>query len=88
MSIIITAPTVGSLKVANSSASPQNSYYCNLKTVSVQGDPFLQNVNVINMEGTPLLSIPVKNIALIGASASPFSLQVACDDIAALIITT
>lgn len=86
MSIIITSPVVGSLKIQNTSASPQSNYLCNNQTVNVQGDPFYQAVNILNSQQQVIVQLPLSKIATIAASTMSFNLQQAVDQISALIM--
>lgn len=69
-----------------------NSYLCNLKTVTVNGDFSSNMVNILNSNQQAILQIPYKLITNIGASGANFgnvfSLVNAVDAIASLIITT
>lgn len=87
MSIIITSPVAGSLKITNSSASPQSNYLCNLQTINVSGNPFFQQVNLANEQQQTIVSFPLTQLATIGGvAASGFTLQQAVDAISLLII--
>lgn len=92
MAILLSAPTIGSLKVQNTSASPMTMYICNLKTVTVTGDFSSNNVQVLNANGQPLLQIPVNKITNIGSSGANFgnvfSMDNAIAAVSSLIITT
>lgn len=85
MAVIITAPVTGSLKIFNSSASPQSNYLCNLQTMNISGDPFNQAVNIANSEQQTIYSVKLSNLSLVGA-ASVGTLQAAVDAIATLIM--
>lgn len=88
MSIIVSAPIVGSLKINNSSASPLSMYLCNLKTVTVNGDFSSGMVNILNQNGQPLIQLPLNKLTTVGASgAGSFTMQNAVDAISSLIIT-
>ncbi len=89
MSIIISSPVAGSLKINNTSASPMNQYLCNLKTVTVNGDYGSNTARIINENGQPIIQIPYMQITSIGASGfgGNWSLVNAVDAIASLIIT-
>ncbi len=84
----ITSPVAGSLKIQNSSASPQSNYLCNNQTVNVQGDPFYQAVSILNSNQQTIIQLPLLNIATIAASTpvNGFSLQQAVTEIANLIM--
>jgi hypothetical protein len=87
MSVIITSPVVGSLKINNSSASPQSNYLCNLQTVNVDGNPFSQSVSILNELQQPIYSVSINMLTSVGASgATNFTLQNAVDAIASLIM--
>lgn len=89
MAIIITSPTVGSLKITNTSASPQSNYLCNNQTVNVNGDPNnQQQVYITNELQQIIFEAKISNITTIGAStpAGGFNIQQAVDAIASLII--
>lgn len=84
--ITVTSPVAGSLKITKSSASPQSNYLCNNQTVNVQGDPFLQAVNILNSNQQVIVALPISQIATIAASTMSFNLQQAVDQISALIM--
>lgn len=87
MAIIITSPVQGSLKVTNSSASPVDSFYCNLQTIAVEGAPFDQSVSLVNSNGQNIVNFKLSNISTIGASGTTnFTLNNAVDAIASLIM--
>jgi len=88
MAILVTSPVQGSLKINNSSASPQSQYFCNLQTVNIIGDVFQQAVDIQNSNGQVMIALPLNKITNIGASGSPqvFSLQSAVDAISSLVM--
>lgn len=87
MAILITAPVTGSLKITNTSASPQSNYLCNLQTAGVTGDALNLAVNITNNNGYNLAYIPLNKLTNVGASgAGSFTLQNAVDAISSLIM--
>ena len=87
MSVIITAPSAGSLKITNSSASPQSSYLCNLESTIVSGDPFYNTINIANSNQQNIYSVSLNKLTTVGPSgAGSFTLQNAVDAISSLII--
>ena len=86
MSIIVTSPVVGSLKINNSSASPQSNYLVNNQTVNVVGDVFQQAVNILNSNQQVIVALPLAKITQISASTQAFGLQFAVDSIATLLM--
>lgn len=88
MAIIVSSPVAGSLRINNSSASPQSNYLCNLQTVNIIGNVFQQAVDIQNSNGQVIVELPLKNITNIGASgvgAFP-TLQNAVDAISSLVM--
>lgn len=87
MAIIITSPAAGSLKINNSSASPQSQYLCNLVSTVVVGDPINQSVAIQNAEGGVMFSVQVKRLTTVAASSPAFwTIGNAVDAISSLII--
>lgn len=89
MAILITSPTVGSLKITNTAASPQTNYLCNNQTVNVYGEPNnQQEVYIANSNQQVIWSSKVVNISTIAASTpvGGFTLQQAITEISNLII--
>lgn len=70
MSILITASPQGTLKITNSSASPQSNYLTNLQTVGVIGNAQSLTVAITNSEGANLAEWKLSDIAGVGASGS------------------
>lgn len=83
--LVITAPTAGSLKVQDGSL---NQYYCNLKTVQVVPNMSASCATLYNSQSQLINEWPVQNIATIGSTTQTWGIQAAVDAIAALIITT
>lgn len=88
MAVIISSTTPGSIKVFNTSASPQSSYWDNLSTVNVYGSiypPQEQDVILANNMQQVIMQFQLSKIASIGTSASPMTLQTAVDALHTLI---
>lgn len=86
MSIIVSSPVVGSLKIQNTSASPQSNYLANNQTVNIVGDVFQQSVNILNSNQQVIVALPLNKITQIAASTQSFGLQFAVDAIATMIM--
>ena len=89
MSILITAPVTGSLKIQNTSASPQTNYFCNNQTVNVYGNYLYPNtVFIANSNQQVIFEANLSAISTIAASspAGGFNLQQAITEIANLIM--
>lgn len=89
MAILITAPAAGSLKIQNTSASPQTNYLCNNQTVNVYGNYLYPNtVFIANSEQQVIFQANLTSISTIAASspAGGFNLQQAVTEIANLIM--
>jgi hypothetical protein len=89
MSILITAPVTGSLKIQNTSASPQTNYLCNLQTVNVSGNyNYPNHVSIANSNQQIIFDTNVSSISTIAAStpAGGFNLQQAITEISNLIM--
>lgn len=89
MSILITAPVTGSLKIQNTSASPQTNYLCNLQTVNVNGNYLYPNhVFIQNSNQQVIFDANISLISTIAAStpAGGFNLQQVITEISNLIM--
>lgn len=85
MAIIVTSAGSHSIRITNSSASPQSNVFCNMSTINVIGDVYQQAVNLQNSNGQVVQVIPLKQLTTVAAS-TPTTLQMAVDAIASLII--
>ncbi len=87
MALIITSAGSNSLKVNDSSASPQANYLSNLNSVNVIGDVFQQAVVLQNSNGQVMSTFPLSELATVAASTpTSWTLQNAVDAVASLII--
>lgn len=95
MALIISSPLQGSLKVQNTNPSASvspDSFYTNLSTTIVEGDPNYQTNSPIigavilrNVEGN-IATFPLASISAIAASTQTFGLKWAVDSVAGLIM--
>lgn len=95
MALIISSPVTGSLKVRNTNPSASTSpdtFYTNLSTVTVIGDPNYQTnsatIGAVILDSVPgnVATFPLASISQISASTQAFGLQWAVDSIALLIM--
>ena len=89
MSILITSPVAGSLKIQNTSASPQTNYLCNLQTVNVNGNyQYPNHVFIQNSNQQVIFDANLSDITTIAAStpAGGFNLQQVITEISNLIM--